>query len=126
MYLQNAPRGREERQDRAPKLMVNRNEPDSLSRDFAMRRWGVNACLYECHSWRASAGELEVNGRFRVADDPLGSTLALASVTQVWFAVFDVFGIRRIINPAASTANITNLSPKENDPPVRVYTYPKM
>jgi hypothetical protein len=81
----------------------------------------VNACLYECRSWGASAGELEVNGPFRVADDPLG-TLALASVTQVWFAVFDVFGIRRIINPAVSTANITNLSPKENDPPVRVYT----
>src|SRR4029078_8579062 len=107
MYLQNAPRGGEERQDRAPKLMVNRKEPHSLSRDFAVRRWGVSACLHECHSWGASTGEPEVNVRFRVADDPLGSTLALVSVTQVWFAVFDVFGIRRIINPAVSTANIT-------------------
>jgi len=34
MYLQNAPQGGEERQDRASKLMVNRNEPDSLSRIF--------------------------------------------------------------------------------------------
>jgi len=43
---------------------------------------------------------------------------------QLCFAVFDLFGIRRIINPATRTANITNLSPKENDPPVRVYIYP--
>jgi hypothetical protein len=28
------------------------------------------------------------------------------------------------MNPAMSTAAITSLSPNENEPPVRVYTYP--
>lgn len=66
-------------------------------------------------SWITSKPEV----KFPIADDLLGSNLVPGEATQA-FAVFDLFGIRRIINPAVSTANITNLSPKENDPPVRV------
>jgi hypothetical protein len=74
-----------------------------------------------CLESNVRGGKVIVRGKY----DPLGSNLVLRKATQVSFAVFDVFGIRRIINPAVSTANITNLSPKENDP-VRVYTYPNM
>jgi hypothetical protein len=56
----------------------------------------------------------------------LKCNLVLGDVTHVSFAVFGAFGIRKIINPAVSTANITTLSPRENEPPLWVYTYPNM
>jgi hypothetical protein len=41
---------------------------------------------------------------------------------HVWAAGLRVLGIRRIINPAMSTAAITSLSPQENEAPVWLYT----
>ncbi|PYX38693.1 MAG: hypothetical protein DMG81_11210 [Acidobacteria bacterium] len=41
----------------------------------------------------------------RFANDRLGCNLVVGEVAQVSFAVFDVFGIRRIINPAVRRSN---------------------
>ena len=94
------------------------------SPDRQARLWGAYGEQLESCRSRVPIDAIVIAGHdyFPVADDPLGSKLVLGRATQVSFPVFGFFEMRRIINPAVRTENITILNPKENDPPVREYT----